>query len=127
MLPRVQCSRGFRIKRDLRGSASTASPYLSAAFGADEATSFSKRGTFRSGSNMGSSHLACQRPLCFHFFPGEKAFASRAWKLEIVDRFTLFIDEQFGVADDVDEQDVTDFKRDFFFNFGGHGAVTATI
>ena len=32
-----------------------ASPYLSAVFGAAEATSFWKRGSFRSGSNMGSS------------------------------------------------------------------------
>src|SRR6266513_4983102 len=30
-------------------------PYLSAVFGAAEATSFSKRGSFRSGSNIGSS------------------------------------------------------------------------
>src|SRR5436190_9193606 len=33
----------------------TASPYLSAVLGAAEATSFWKRGSFRSGSNIGSS------------------------------------------------------------------------
>src|SRR5438874_10731990 len=33
----------------------TASPYLSAVFGVGETTSFWKRGSFRSGSNIGSS------------------------------------------------------------------------
>src|SRR6266852_145823 len=41
----------------------TASRYLFAAFGAGEATSFWKRGSFRSGSNIGSSRSSAFGPL----------------------------------------------------------------
>jgi hypothetical protein len=32
----------------------------------------------------------------------------------------LLVDEQFGVADNVDEENVPDLQFDLFFNFSGH-------
>jgi hypothetical protein len=37
----------------------------------------------------------------------------------------LFGDEQFGIADDVDEEDMRDFEPQIWFSFGGHSGAWA--
>ena len=40
--------------------------------------------------------------------------------LERLQLLALLSDEQFGVTDDVDEEDMPDLEPDLFFTFGGH-------
>ena len=40
--------------------------------------------------------------------------------VEFINSGVLFVNGEFRVADDVDEENVCDLKLDFFFNLGGH-------
>lgn len=40
--------------------------------------------------------------------------------IEGTEQSPLLVNQQFRVTDNVDEQDVRDFQRDFLFDLGGH-------
>src|SRR5436309_11388517 len=63
-------------------------------FGAGEAASFWKRGSFRSGSNIGS----------------RRSSAGVSGAAPGIEQLALLSDEHFRVADNVDEQDVSDLE-----------------